>query len=169
MGLARRGNEANAIAQSEMHRSFYAYTMTIDLDRVGIDCEKDKEGNLVKEYIIPQEEKAQRVQALLKTVQFLYRDIKGRRENLSPLFIVGGVYDRKNPYFDGRLQLNKQKLNTKMLEEVISSDADIKDNTEVGYLEGSFLNDADITEKLTAIHISKFFDNLIGKVEAVYK
>ena len=36
MGLAVRGNLENGIAQSEVHRSYYAYTMSIDLDRVGM-------------------------------------------------------------------------------------------------------------------------------------
>lgn len=37
MALAKRDNLDNAIAQSEIHKSYYAYTITIDLDRVGID------------------------------------------------------------------------------------------------------------------------------------
>ena len=37
MALAKRGNFDNAIAQSEIHKSYYAYTVTIDLDRVEID------------------------------------------------------------------------------------------------------------------------------------
>ena len=41
MGLAVRGNLENGIAQSEVHRSYYAYTMSIDLYRVGIDGEID--------------------------------------------------------------------------------------------------------------------------------
>lgn len=85
MGLAVRGNLENGIAQSEVHRSYYAYTMSIDLDRVGIDGEID----------IDKEEKAERVKILLDTMQYLYRDIKGRRENLSPLFVIGGRYSRK--------------------------------------------------------------------------
>ena len=67
MGLAVRGNLENGIAQSEVHRSYYAYTMSIDLDRVGIDGEID----------IDKEEKAERVKILLDTMQYLYRDIKG--------------------------------------------------------------------------------------------
>ena len=39
MGLAVRGNLQNGIAQSEIHRSYYSYTMSIDLDRVGVDGE----------------------------------------------------------------------------------------------------------------------------------
>ena len=39
MGLAKRQNLDNGIAQSEIHRSYYAYTISVDLDRVGIDGE----------------------------------------------------------------------------------------------------------------------------------
>ena len=84
MGLAVRGNLQNGIAQSEIQRSYYSYTMSIDLDRVGVDGEIN----------IAEEEKAERVKVLLDSVQYLYRDIKGRRENLSPLFIIGGRYSR---------------------------------------------------------------------------
>lgn len=37
MGLASRCGQNNAIAQSEIHRSYYSYTVAIDLDRIGID------------------------------------------------------------------------------------------------------------------------------------
>ena len=85
MGLAKREGYDNAIAQSEIHRSLYAYTITIDLDRVGED------GDIS----LSADEKINRIEALLKTVMFLYRDIKGRRENLSPLFVIGGVFGEK--------------------------------------------------------------------------
>jgi CRISPR-associated protein Cst2 len=81
MGLAKRAGLNNAIAQSEIHHSFYCYTITIDLDRVGIDENDDIE--------LESREKARRVNALLEAVEFLYRDIKGRRENLAPIFAIG--------------------------------------------------------------------------------
>lgn len=37
MGLAQRQNLENGIAQSEIHRSYYSYTISIDLDRIGVD------------------------------------------------------------------------------------------------------------------------------------
>ena len=36
MGLAKRANVNNNLAQIEIHKSYYAYTVTIDLDRVGV-------------------------------------------------------------------------------------------------------------------------------------
>mgnify|MGYP000890821092 CR=1 FL=1 len=67
MGLAQRQNLENGIAQSEIHRSYYSYTISIDLDRIGVDVEIE----------VSQEEKASRVKELLDTVQYLYRDHVG--------------------------------------------------------------------------------------------
>ena len=60
MGLAKRNGFDNAIAQSEIHKSLYAYTVTIDLDRVGED----------EMISLPNEEKASRVEQLLRTIMF---------------------------------------------------------------------------------------------------
>ena len=102
MGLAKRTNANNSIVQSEIHKSFYAYTVAIDLDRLGIDTNSDIH--------IPSAEKSKRISQFLHSLEFLYRDIKGRRENLSPLFAIGGLYERKCPFFENRLKLNKLSL-----------------------------------------------------------
>ena len=61
MGLAKRQNLGNAIAQSEIHRAYYTYTLSIDLDRVGEDVDIS----------ISPEQKTERVNALLDAVQYL--------------------------------------------------------------------------------------------------
>lgn len=155
MGLAKRINEKNSIAQSEIHKAYYSYTVAIDLDQVGID----------RDIEISEEDKKNRIKELLKTIQFLYRDIKGRRENLAPLFVIGGIYDRKNPFFENRIKVNKNKLDTNILKEIVESDEDIKNNTLVGYVEGMFSNNDEIIENLNSIKVNQFFDNLIRKVE----
>ncbi len=155
MGMAKRINENNSIAQSEIHKSYYSYTVAIDLDQVGVDGEIE----------ILEKEKKTRMKELLKTIQFLYRDIKGRRENLAPIFIIGGIYDRKNPFFENRIKVNKNKIETKVLKDIIESDEDIKNNTKVGYIEGTFQNNDEIKENLNAIKVSEFFNEIIKKVE----
>ncbi len=155
MGLAKRINSNNSIAQSEIHKSYYSYTIVVDLDKVGIDGELE----------ISEDEKKNRVKNLLRTIQFLYRDIKGRRENLSPVFVIGGVYDIKNPFFENRIKLSKNKLDTKILKDIIESDEEIKSHTEIGYIEGIFANNDDIKENLKAIKVNEFFNNLVKKVE----
>ncbi|ANX01509.1 type I-B CRISPR-associated protein Cas7/Cst2/DevR [Thermoclostridium stercorarium subsp. leptospartum DSM 9219] len=164
MGLAARKKDAdNSIAQSEIHQSFYAYTVAIDLDRVGID---EVKGKIIA---IENSEKVKRVQNLLDTIMFLYRDIKGRRENLSPVFVIGGVYERKNPFFENRLQLFKGSLKIEIIKQVLDSDDSIKENTEIGYLAGTFRNDKDVIEQLKPVTIREFFENLKRKVEEVYR
>lgn len=160
MGLAKRGkNLDNAIAQSEIHNSMYAYTITIDLDRVGIDENDNIE--------ISRTDKAKRINDFLNVIEFLYRDIKGRRENLAPIFVIGGVYARKNPYFEGRIELKKNKLDVQLIKKVIESDADIKDNTHIGALVGKFANGSEI-EALSADSVHDVFDALKKEVETCY-
>jgi CRISPR-associated protein Cst2 len=158
MGLAKRRNFENGIAQSEIQRTAYAYTVTIDLDRVGIEGNDE----------IPNKEKADRVCKLLDTLLFLYRDIKGRRENLSPIFVIGGRYERKNPYFDGRIKLKGSSLDINCLKNIIEGDKDIKENTRIGYIDGMFSNNEEIVKSLNPITVTVFFKALKKEVEDYY-
>ncbi len=157
-GLARRQDIENGIAQSEIHRSYYTYTITIDLDKVGIDGE----------IAISNEEKADRVKALLDAIAYLYRDIKGRRENLSPIFAIGGRYARKNPFFENRVRVNENKLATDILSEIIDSNDDIKGNTIAGVLTGIFDNDNEIKKVLNAGAVTDVFVHLKKEVDEYY-
>lgn len=159
MGMAKRQNLDNAIAQSEIHRSFYSYTITIDLDRVGIDGE----------ITLSQEERAKRVKDFLDTVQFLYRDIKGRRENLAPIFVVGGRYKRKNPFFENRIILEKGKIRIDALTEMIESSDDIKENTVVGMISGIFANDSELKQKIKIKSIADAFCYFKKEVDKYYE
>lgn len=162
IGLSnRKEGVQNSIAQSEIHKSFYAYTLTIDLENVGL--EKDKGGNITVN--IPQEEKAKRVCDLLKTIQFLYRDIRGRSENLSPVFAVGGIYSRKTPFFENRLKLNGQKL---MLDTITDTINGIGEDTYVGYVSGIFKNNSEIKEQLNISTIADMFEKLCNDVKEYY-
>lgn len=158
MGLASREGLENALAQSEIHNSLYAYTITVDLDKVGIDGD-------IK---IDNSEKADRIKNLLDTVQFLYRDIRGRRENLNPLFVVGGVYERKNPYFEDRLRVSKGAVDTAILSDVVNSCDDTKNNTLIGAVNGFFANDEELKKKLNAMSVSDVFNKLKEEVADYY-
>ena len=158
IGLARRQDLDNAIAQSEIQKSFYSYTITIDLDRIGVDGDLE----------ISAEEKADRVKKFLDTIQYLYRDIKGRRENLSPVFAIGGRYIRKNPFFENRVSLENGAINTKMLGEIIESDEDIKNNTSVGVVTGIFQNDAELKDTLNTKTVADVFKQLKKEVDEYY-
>jgi len=158
MGLAKRADLPNVIAQSEIHDSYYAYTLSIDLDRVGID------GNIT----IPDTEKAERIRTLLEGIQFLYRDIKGRRENLAPLFVIGGIYERKNPYFEHRVQMKNNAVVVDTLKEMIDSCDDTKNNTCCGVVSEIFANSDTIKSELNATTVAAFFEDLKQKVSDYY-
>ncbi|WP_378955887.1 type I-B CRISPR-associated protein Cas7/Cst2/DevR [Pelosinus sp. sgz500959] len=156
MGQAKRINANNSIAQSEIHKSFYAYTIAIDLDRVGID----------RDIEVTNVEKAKRITDLLQTIQFLYRDIKGRRENFAPVFAIGGIYERKSPFFENRLKFDKQGL---CLAPILDTMDSIGDRSLVGYVGDSFKNNEEIKNALAPMTISQLFKQLCSEVEAMYQ
>lgn len=158
MGLARRSDQNNGIAQSEIQRSYYSYTMSIDLDRVGVDHEIE----------ISQSEKAKRVNELLDTLHYLYRDIKGRRENLSPLFIIGGRYSRKNPFFENRVSVEENKINVGTLHELMGEDEAIQEHTYVGVTTQIFANEQEIKKNLNAETVGAAFRHFKEEVDEYY-
>ena len=98
-GLADRIGEHPNLANVEQHLSYYTYTVTIDLSKVGIDGDIE----------LSNEDKCNRVTQLLEIIKILNRNIRGRQENLSPLFVVGGMYDIANPFFLGRVKVEGDK------------------------------------------------------------
>lgn len=157
IGLAKRNNLENNISQSEIHKSYYSYSLTIDLEKVGIDKNEDIE--------LENMEKAQRVNDLLNALKTLYRDIKGRRENFAPIFIVGGVYDVKSPFFENRLKVEKNSFNVELLKNAIEVAGP---ETCVGFVPGMFKNDDQIKEIATD-SVNTVFEKLQGKVKEYYE
>ena len=151
------------IAQAEIHKSYYKYTVTIDLDKIGID-ELD-------EIEIENEEKARRVNKLLDTISLLYRDIRGRREDLKPLFIIGGVYDIKNPFFENVVDVKNNKI---LVEKLTSGIYDfIENDTAVGIVKEQFENDTEIETELAkrnikVLNVPEFFKQLKNKIDEYY-
>ena len=158
MGLAQRAGLPNVVAPRESPRAYYACAISIDLDRVGIDGEIE----------ISQEEKAQRIKTFLDTLQYLYRDIKGRRENLSPLFMIGGRYERKNPFFENRIKIEKNNICIPPLQELISGEKELQEYTRSGVVTDIFDNDQKIKSELQATTIGNVFSYLKKEVEEYY-
>ncbi|MBC1231265.1 type I-B CRISPR-associated protein Cas7/Cst2/DevR [Listeria booriae] len=157
-GQADKKGENMNIAQAEIHRSYYRYTVTIDLDKIGIDGEIE----------IENKEKSRRVQKLMDTISFLYRDIRGRREDLKPLFIIGGVYDVKNPVFQNVVDIKDNKILIDNILGVIDYPG-IKDNTKCGVVDGQFDNTTEIQTTLNAESVPAFFKDLKEKIDAYYE
>ena len=151
------------IAQAEIHKSYYKYTVTIDLDKIGID-ELD-------EIEIENEEKARRVNKLLDTISLLYRDIRGRREDLKPLFIIGGVYDIKTPFFENVVDVRNNKI---LVEKLTSGIYDfIEKDTAAGIVKEQFENDTELETELAkknikVLNVPEFFKQLKNKIGEYY-
>ncbi|KZL91869.1 type I-B CRISPR-associated protein Cas7/Cst2/DevR [Clostridium magnum] len=158
---AEKKKDGGNIAQSEIHKSYYSYTITVDLDKVGID--------ILDKVNLDKEEKTNRVVALLDAVKFLYRDIKGRRENLSPILAIGGVYSIKNPFFENRVKCYNNTIDIEPLMSVKALGKEVSDNTKVGLIKGIFRNSDDIVNKLSAVDMAEFFDSIKNEVKAYYE
>lgn len=158
-GLADRINENMNIAQAEVHSSYYRYTIAADLDQIGIDDQYGIE--------LSNGEKSRRVKRLLDTIAFLYRDIRGRREDLKPLFAIGGVYDIKNPIFQNVLDVRENRLIVEQIQGVLFEN--IKNDTYCGLVEGRFDNDEEIKTRLNAKSMPELFKTLKAKVSEYYE
>ena len=168
LGHASRIKENPNIATLERHTSLYSYTITIDLDNIGID------GDIV----ISNKEKASRIKGFLEIVFSLNRNIRGRQEDLSPLFIIGGLYDINQPYFLGRTQLiqvrHEYRLNSRMLQETLErrqGEHTVLEKTHVGLLSGVFSNENELRELVPQEQthtVQGMLDNLLTQVENYY-
>jgi len=161
--------DAQVITQSEQHTAHYCYTIAIDLDRIGV-----WETENGTEEVIPAEEKAKRVKDLLDIIRTLSRQIRGRYENLSPIFVIGGIYSIKNPFFMGCIGATETEDRKLLLD--INKLLDCKgiipeeerDNTLCGLLSGFFANEQEIREKLNCKSVGEVFEELKNKVGEIY-
>lgn len=171
MGLAERIDETPNLANIEQHDSFYTYTITLDLDKVGIDkANKDKPVELAVST------KVERIHQLLDILKLLNRNIRGRQETLSPLFVVGGIYPVANPFFLGRVLLEPQtkawNLNIEALQDIGKTTfggQTMSDYTRIGYVSGIFQNDAQFAD--AAEHtgtVEEFFAHLKNEIADYY-
>lgn len=167
-GLADRIGEFPNLANIEQHLSYYTYTITIDLEKIGVD----------EDIELTDEEKEKRVNQLLDIVKVLNREIRGREENLSPVFVIGGMYNINSPFYLGRIKLNGKdrefSIDTEMLKDTSTltiGENSIFEDTRVGILKNTFKNEKEIEEifngKVT--NIEEFFKNLKEEVTKYYK
>ncbi len=167
-GLADRIGEFPNLANIEQHLSYYTYTITIDLEKIGIDNEIE----------LTNEEKAKRVNQLLDIVKVLNRDIRGREENLSPVFVIGGIYNINSPFYLGRIKLNGKNgefsIDTEMLKDTSTltiGENSIFEDTKVGILKNTFKNENEIEEifKDKTLNIEEYFKDLKEEITKYYK
>ncbi len=156
-GPSSNGKDSNDVksvdpnlANIETGYGYYKYTLAVDLDRVG----EDENFGIH----LDKAEKIKRVKDLLDAIKFLYRDIRGRREDLHPLFVVGGVYPIKSLFFHNAVNIywrgSKACINRESIEQVLeviipdkesksSASRKVRDYTKIGIQKGEFGNEED--------------------------
>ena len=133
------------------------YSITIDLTKIGVDENFDINCS--------NEEKIDRVVKLLEAVQNLSLIVKGSLDNASPIFVIGGFTKFKTHIFD---QLVKIKDNKLLITDSLLKKLEKNEDCHVGMIDETFDNDKEIKEKLNAIDVDDFFDELIEKVKEYY-
>ncbi len=143
--------------QYEYDRNMKIYSLTIDLEMIGKD-----DNFLTLE--ASDREKVERVISILNAIEHLQLLVKGSLDNAEPLFIVGGLSDRKTHYFENVVSAKQNKL-------LITKDlkARISKGYHVGLLEGgSFENEDQIKLELNPGSIVEFFASLRDEIKAYY-
>lgn len=142
--------------QYEYDKSLKIYSMTIDLEMIGKDENFHEEADA--------KEKAERVIALLDAVENLSLVVRGNLDNAEPVFVVGGLSERKTHYFENVVHVEEEKL-------VLSEDLKIKleKGFQVGLLRGNLLqNEEEIEKELAPVSVPVFFENLRKQVLNYY-
>lgn len=158
---AKAGDAGLMPYQYEYDKSLKVYSITIDLEMIGKD-ENFEQGENYKE--ADNKEKAARVNSILDAIENLSLTVKGNLDNAEPVFVVGGLSDRKTHYFENVVKVEEDKL-------VISQDLKGKINKGyyVGLLEGKTLqNENEIKRELEPKSIIEFFDIVRNEVNAYF-
>ena len=153
-------NDADGVGlmpyQYEYDKSLKVYSLTIDLEMVGKDENFSAEASA--------EEKAERVNAILRAVETLSLVVKGNLDNAEPVFVVGGLSERKTHYFENVVHVEEDRL--LMTDDLQSK---IGEGYRTGLLKSRvFLNEAEVEETLHPLSVSAFFDALADDVKKYY-
>jgi CRISPR-associated protein Cst2 len=140
----------------EYEKSLRVYSITFDLEMVGVDENFEQEADPI--------EKAERVNTILGAIEQLSLVVKGNLDNAEPIFVVGGLSDRKTHVFENVVRVHKGRL---------SLTADLIDKLNLGYsvalLKGdNFVNEQEVIEKLNPKTVTKFFEELKQDVKHYY-
>lgn len=162
INLQERAGDAGLMPyQYEYDKSLKVYSITIDLEMIGKDNNFAQEKNYEE---ADNKEKADRVNSILDAIEGLSLTVKGNLDNAEPIFVVGGLSNRKTHYFENVVKVEEEKL-------ILSKD--LKDKISKGYhvglLEGRVLkNEAEIKKELQPQSITKVFDTIREDVNTYF-
>lgn len=163
INLQEKAGEAGLMPyQYEYDKSLKVYSITIDLDMIGKDENFENETNYKE---ADNKEKADRVNSILDAIENLSLTVKGNLDNAEPVFVVGGLSERKTHYFENVVKVDENRL-------IVSTDLEEKvaKGYSVGILRGqTFINEGEIEEKLKPTSIISFFDKLRDDVNTYFE
>lgn len=102
--VKRAGSVGSNPVTIEEKADFYVYNVTIDVERIGKYPKSEHGREDIGDIKIDEKKAKERIIQLIETILNLKRDIKGRREDLSPWFAVLGIY------YDGRYESYMDKI-----------------------------------------------------------
>lgn len=141
--------------QYEYDKSIKIYSITIDLEKVGVDQNFDAEAS--------NEEKCSRVLSIIDAVENLSLVVKGNLDNAEPIFIAGGLSPRKTHMFENAVRVVGKNL-------VVEP---IKEKLDMGFScglmrNGQLGNEDEIIRELNPTTVPKFFNQLREDVKAYF-
>lgn len=153
------GSGSNPVTMEEK-ADFYAYNVTIDVDRIGKYTKNEHGKDEIGDIEVEEEKSKERIVNLVGTILNLKRDIKGRREDLSPWLMIIGLYD------NGRYEtfVDKIRLDRKTHYKVIrrykkEGDTEtIENDIEEGQIPLFRIDSNEITSKVPIYYRKNFCD-----------
>lgn len=142
--------------QYEYDKSLKIYSITIDLEKIGVDENFAAEADNV--------EKCSRVIDLLDAIENLALVVKGNLDNAEPIFVVGGMSKRKTHFFENSVNISGKKLIITPIKEKLTGDF------MCGILRsGQLSNEDEIVRELNPMSVPAFFAQLKEQVKLYYK
>ena len=141
--------------QYEYDKSIKIYSITIDLEKVGVDQNFDAEAS--------SEEKCNRVISIVDAVENLSLVVKGNLDNAEPIFIAGGLSSRKTHMFENAVRVVGKNL-------VIEP---VKEKLDMGFAcglmrNGQLGNEDEIVRELNPTTVPEFFNQLREDIKAYF-
>ncbi|RLF61118.1 MAG: type I-B CRISPR-associated protein Cas7/Cst2/DevR [Thermoplasmata archaeon] len=107
--VKRAGGKGSNPVTIEEKPDFYVYNLTVDVGRIGRYLKSEHGDEEIGDITIDENIAKNRIVQLIETVLNLKRDIKGRREDLSPWLVVLGIYkDGRYETFLDRIRLERK-------------------------------------------------------------
>ncbi|MEZ0323174.1 MAG: type I-B CRISPR-associated protein Cas7/Cst2/DevR [Hydrogenothermaceae bacterium] len=163
------GRKNQTLAYSDEHKSYYTYTILIDLDRIGCIEKIGQDGKIQYECVLDNTTRKKRIESLLQ-ILFLcfHRNIRGRVENLAPIFAIGGVYDIKHPIFHNAIRFyetdNGLKVSAEDIENICKNYSFISmDNTFV-YHNNEVDLDLSVSNLTKKDVLKEIIDNIVKNI-----